>query len=80
FELLDAKKERKIAVMEGTKKGLEPRQLKPPPPGYALGYPMYETITVRGITEIIEHRKMEPIFYITDDPAVLSELGVSGPH
>lgn len=33
-------------------------------------YPAYEAITVNGITEIIEHRKMEPIFYVTDDPTV----------
>jgi hypothetical protein len=42
-------------------------------PGY---YPAYEIITVNGITDVIEHRKMEPIFYITDDPAVWKELGV----
>ena len=42
-------------------------------PGY---YPAYEIITVNGITDVIEHRKMEPIFYITDDLAVWKELGV----
>jgi len=31
---------------------------------------MYEAITVNGITEIIEHRKMEPIFYVTDGTTV----------
>jgi hypothetical protein len=34
------------------------------------GYPTYEPITVNGTAEIIEHRKMEPIFYVTDDAAV----------
>jgi len=57
-------------------KGLEPLQLKHPPPGFPPGYPSYELITVNGVTEIIEHRKPEPIFYITDDPAVWKELGV----
>jgi hypothetical protein len=33
-------------------------------------YPSYEAITVNGITEIIEHKKMEPIFYVTDDAVV----------
>ena len=42
----------------------------------ASGYPSYEVITVNGVIEIIEHRKLEPIFYITDDLAVLKELGV----
>lgn len=48
----------------------EPFQLKNPPQGFPSGYPAYEAITVNGITEIIEHKKMEPIFYVTDDPAV----------
>ncbi len=47
-----------------------PFELKSPRQGFPSGYPAYEAITVQGITEIIEHRKMEPIFYITDDPAV----------
>ena len=45
--------------------------------GPSQGYPAYEVITVSGITDIIEHRKMEPIFYVTDDPAVWKELGVT---
>ena len=62
--------------VDGKVKGLEPSQLKNPPHGFPPGYPSYEVITVNGITEIIEHRKPEPIFYITDDPAVWNELGV----
>jgi hypothetical protein len=64
------------AKVRGKTRGLGPSQLKHPPPGFPPGYPAYEVITVNGITEIIEHRKMEPIFYITDDPAVWKELGV----
>jgi hypothetical protein len=45
-------------------------QLKDPPKGFPPGYPIYAPITVNGITEIVEHRKMEPVFYITDDPTV----------
>jgi hypothetical protein len=56
-------------------KGSQPLYLKHPPLGFPPGYPSYEVITLNGITEIIEHRKMEPIFYITDDPAVWKELG-----
>ena len=76
FMLKDTKK-RKLAEMTGTQKGLEPLKLKHPRPGFPPGYPAYEIITVNGITEIIEHRQMEPIFYITDDPAVWAELGIS---
>ena len=47
-----------------------PFELKNPPQGSPAGYPAYEAITVDGITEIIEHQKMEPIFYVTDDTVV----------
>jgi hypothetical protein len=41
-----------------------------------MQYPGYEVVTVDGMTEVIEHRRMEPIFYITDDPQVKQRLGV----
>lgn len=69
-------KGRTLKEVDGKVKGLEPFQLDHPPPGFPPGYPAYEVITVNGVTEIIEHRKPEPIFYITDDPAVWKELGV----
>jgi hypothetical protein len=53
-------------------------QLENPPQGYPSGYPAYEAITVHGITEIIEHRKMEPIFYVTDDAAVWKQYESMG--
>lgn len=67
----------KTTEVSGTQKGLQPIKLKNPPPGYPTGYPSYEIITVKGVTEVIEHRRMEPIFYVTDNPAVLAELGIS---
>jgi hypothetical protein len=42
------------------------------------GYPLYEAVVVNGVTEIIEHKKMEPIFYITDDPGVLEQYRLHG--
>jgi hypothetical protein len=75
FMLKDTKGQIRTKV-NGKMKGSEPLQLKHPPLGFPPGYPAYEIITVNGITDIIEHRKMEPIFYITDDPAVWKELGV----
>ena len=65
-----------LSKVHGKEKGYEPLQLKIPPKGFDVGYPAYEIITVNGITDIVEHRKMEPIFYVTDDPAVWKELGV----
>jgi hypothetical protein len=66
----------KLTKVHGKLQGSKPLQLKHPPPGFPPGYPSYEVITVNGVAEIIEHRRMEPIFYITDDPAVWKELGV----
>jgi hypothetical protein len=51
-----------------------PLHLKHPPQGFAPGYPAYNIINVNGITEIVEYRKPEPVFYITDDPIVWKEL------
>jgi len=44
------------------------------------GYPDYNAITVNGVTDIIEHKKMEPIFYISDDAAVRKQLELMGCH
>jgi len=71
FTLRD-KKWQALTKVSGKVKGSEPLELKHPPPGF----PPYEVVTVNGVTEIIEHRKMEPVFYITDDLAVWKELGV----
>jgi hypothetical protein len=58
----------------GNLKGLEPLHRGNNLPGHPEGYPSYEIITVGGISEIVEHRRLEPVFYVTDDPAVLAEF------
>ena len=75
FTLRDARTNRKLADAEGTLRTSEPLNLENVKG--RLIYPSYEIITVGKTTEVIEHRKMEPIFYVTDDPSVLSKLGVS---
>lgn len=75
FILRNARTGKKIATVDGSWKGLEPIYLDHTGPPDT--YPSYEIITVGTTTEVIEHRKMEPIFYVTDDPSVLSKLGVS---
>lgn len=59
-----------LEKVEGKQLGSHPltftqHVLGQPPPE-----PAYEVITVGGVVDIVEHRKMEPIFYMTDDPAV----------
>jgi hypothetical protein len=74
--ILQDKKKHILTKVDGKDKGLEPLYLKHPPQGFPPGYPAYEVVTVNGITEIVEYRKPEPIFYVTDDPAVWKELAV----
>lgn len=67
-----------IQEVTGQCRGIYPLKRKEQPPGFPEGYPSYEVISVGDQTEIIEHRKMEPIFYVTDDPAVVSEFSEHG--
>ena len=77
FILRNVRTGKKIATVDGTLKGLEPLNLdKVQGPPYDR-YPQFEIITAGKITEVIEHREMGSIFYVTDDPKVLSTLGVS---
>ncbi len=37
-------------------------------------YPLYNAVEVTGTTEILEFRKMEPIFYVNDDPVLRAQI------
>jgi len=64
----------KISISTDEQPTIRTRTLKNTPEGYPKGYPAYNVITVDGITDIVERRKMEPIFYMTDNPVVWKEL------
>ncbi|MGA8937768.1 MAG: hypothetical protein WB439_01265 [Acidobacteriaceae bacterium] len=69
-----------LGKIDGKLKGLYPLYLKGSPQSSTQDYPSFEIITAAGMTEIIEHKRMEPIFYITDSPPVWSEfMGVKPP-
>jgi hypothetical protein len=61
---------RQLSEVTASKRGLEPYTQVPHKQGEPTPYPAYEVLTANEITEIIEHKRMEPIFYINDDPAV----------
>ena len=67
---------RKLAGVEGPVRDSQPQTLTAAPPTGPLPYPRYEFVTINGITEVVEHRRMEPVFYISDDPEVRRKLGV----
>jgi hypothetical protein len=72
--LLHDTKRHTLAKIYGRLKGAKPLGSNGFPVGPDNAYPSFEVITANGITEIIEHKKMEPIFYITDDPALWKTL------
>ncbi len=37
-------------------------------------YPRYKIININGIEEVIEHRKMEPFYYVSDNPTLKKSL------
>jgi hypothetical protein len=66
-----------ISKAKGKVRGDHPIYLGPPTTDPLRQYPSYEVVTVNGISEAIEHRAMEPIFYIADDPVILNQLGIA---
>lgn len=67
---------KKYTVANSEQPDIQSRQLKTPPEGFPKGYPRYKVVTINNITDIIELRKMEPLFYMTDDPKIWKELGI----
>lgn len=72
FKLYDLNGKKKIQLKGDISR--YPLKLKNPPLGYPKNYPMYQVITINGVTDIVEHRKMESNFHMTDDQAVWEEL------
>ena len=60
----------RLTEVSGKRRCKDPFHLKKPTGESASYYPAYEFVTVNGISEVIEHRKMEPVFYISDDDEV----------
>jgi hypothetical protein len=76
FELSDANG-KKLAAVIGKTKGSAPISLIGVDPSSGLLIrPLYEIVTVNGMTEVIEHRQSGDVFHITDDIEVLTKLGL----
>jgi len=71
FAMRDAGEGKKeLAEVSGALRGPYPLHVPNFPAERPPDYTSYEVITVGDLTEVIEHRRMEPIFYVVDDPAV----------
>jgi hypothetical protein len=66
----------RLDSVQATLAGLEPHTLLPKPDIGPIPYPSYEILTAKGITEVVEHRRMEPRFYLVEDLEVKRRLGV----
>lgn len=78
FKLWDAHGH-KLAQISTSLSDLEPYTFGPRTPAGGVderSYPLYEIVTANGITEVIEHRRFDRWFYVTDDPAIKRKLGL----
>lgn len=57
-------------------KGLEPIVFEGRNSEGLLNYPVYEILSAKGITDVVEHKHRNNIFYMNDDPEVWEKLGV----
>jgi hypothetical protein len=73
---LRAKNGRILQEVIATLRGREPLTLEPHAGAGPIPYPSYEVLTADGVVDLIEHRRQEPIFYVSDDPDVRQKLGV----
>jgi hypothetical protein len=75
FEFRNDKTGSRLASIKGEVLNDEPltvSRINPAfPPGKRAGY---SVVRVRGIVEIVEHRRASPVFDISDDPEVRAEL------
>jgi len=69
-----------LQKVNGKRKCDEPFHLHNSEQGVDSDYPAYEAIAVNGKTEIIEHKRAGPLFYVTDDPAIWKQYTTSGCH
>jgi len=62
-----------LKKVSGKLRGLEPIKLESNINNEDIAY---EVLSAEGITDVIEHKGMNDLFYMSDDPAVWKELGV----
>jgi hypothetical protein len=61
---------------KGTLRGREPLHVRGSAPSGET-YPAYEVVTINGVSDLVEHRSMEPVFYMVDDPDIWKALGLT---
>lgn len=72
--VVEGPQKEQLVKLSGKVYGNGPMKVKSSTSDTSSDYPSYELITINNVAEVIEHRRQEPIFYVTDDPAVLKAL------
>jgi DUF4097 and DUF4098 domain-containing protein YvlB len=66
----------KLQEVQATLRGNMPVALNTGAVGGDIEYPIYEVLTVDGVVDVVEHRRLEPVFYMTDDSSIRRSLGL----
>jgi hypothetical protein len=74
--ILRANDGRRLAEVSAATRTKQPMSLAPASSTGPAPYPMFEVVTSGGVTEIIEHRRYDSLFYVTDDPVIHQHFGV----
>lgn len=64
---------RKVSEVSGELRGSRPTMLSQG--DSATRYPGYEVVTVGDVVEVIEHRRLKPVFHLVVDVEILRRLG-----
>ena len=65
--ILHDKKGHVLSKVAGKTSDIRPLDGSDSPQSGPVSYPSFAKITVNGVTETVEHKRMEPIFYVVDD-------------
>ncbi len=72
--VLHGKERRVLGEFTGTLRGLSPMSLKEQTPSDNAASSSFEVVDVHGVLDVVEHKKMEPGFYMVDDPTIAKSL------
>lgn len=67
---------RRLGRVTASKRGERPATKEGPSEDLPVPYPMFEVLSAGDIVELIEHRRMEPVFFVSDDIEVKRKLGI----
>lgn len=65
-----------LGSVVATLRGDRPLNVPARPDDPPSAYPTYEVLTVGDRSDVVEHRRGEPVFYMCDDPVVRQALGI----